>query len=238
MRIHYLQHVPYESPASIVDWAAEQGHNLTGHHLYRGDAAPMPVAGDALVVMGGPMSIHDEHEHAWLAPEKRALRAWIDAGKPVLGICLGSQLIAEALGGEVARNRHQEIGWHPIRRSAQAAATTLADLLPAALEVFHWHGETFSLPEGAVLLASSDACENQGFLYRRSVLALQCHLEMDDATARGLIEASGHVAAAPPYVQSAAEMLARPERFAAMRRVLFPLLDRWAAGIEPVPRHA
>lgn len=227
-RIRCLRHVPYEGPATIADWAAARGVALTGCHPYRGEPMPAPDQAEALIIMGGPMSIHDEAEHPWLAAEKSCIRTWIDAGKPMLGICLGAQLIAHVLGAEVVPNPQREIGWFPIRLQPAALATPLADLLPAELEAFHWHGETFTVPAGAVPLASSAACASQGFVYRDRVVGLQCHLEMDEPTARALIAHSGHRTSAEPYVQSAEEMLARLERFEAMRGRMYRVLDWWA----------
>lgn len=227
MRIIYLQHVPYEGPGTIAAWAADNGIEFTGRHLYRGDAAPAPGDADALVIMGGPMSVHDEPEHPWLTAEKQRIGEWLDAGKPVLGICLGGQLIAHVLGAPVTGNFEREIGWFPIRLREAALPMPPANLLPAEMDVFHWHGETFGIPIDAIPLASSAACGNQGFIYGDRVLGLQFHLEMDSPTAEALIEHSKHTASDESYVQSPEEMLARPERFAAMRRPMYDLLNWW-----------
>lgn len=228
MRIIYLQHVPYEGPGTIAAWAADNGFEFAGRHLYRGDAAPAPGDADALVIMGGPMSVHDEREHPWLQAEKQRIGEWIDADKPVLGICLGGQLIANVMGAPVTRNPEREIGWFPIRLREAAQSMPPASLLPAEMNVFHWHGETFGIPIDATPLASSAACGNQGFVYRDRVLGLQFHLEMDRPTAKALIEHSRHAASDEAYVQSADEMLARPERFDSMLRPMYDLLNWWA----------
>jgi GMP synthase-like glutamine amidotransferase len=228
MRIAYLQHVPHEGPGTIADWAAARGIELEGYQLYRGAPPPAADAADALAVMGGPMSIHDEAEYPWLVAEKRALRAWIDSGKSVLGVCLGGQLIAQVLGATVGPNPQREIGWFPVRLLPSARPTSLGGLLPDEMEVFHWHGETFAIPAGALPLMSSAACDNQGFLYGERVLGLQCHLEVDPATVRAFIDNSGHSGSSEPYVQSAQEMLARAERFEDMRERMYRVLDWWA----------
>src|SRR5271165_3985143 len=111
MRLHALQHVPFEGPAAIADWAAAQGVSMTVAHLYRGDALPSLSDFDMLAVMGGPMSVNDSSHYTWLDPEIAFMRAAIGAGKAVLGICLGAQMIAKALGARVYPGAQKEIGW-------------------------------------------------------------------------------------------------------------------------------
>ena len=147
-----------------------------------------PESFDWLLVMGGAMNADEEARYPWLAGEKRAIERAIAARKRVIGICLGSQLIARVLGAKVTRNRDTEIGWFPIERAEGAEASAVGRALPARAEVFHWHGDTFALPAGAVQLARSAACEQQGFVYDDRVLALQFHPEMtprDRARLRG-----------------------------------------------------
>jgi GMP synthase-like glutamine amidotransferase len=229
MRIAYLQHVPYEGPGSIAAWAQARGHDFVAHHVYRGDALPDPQAWDALVVMGGPMGVHDQVDHPWLHAEKACIQGWLAADRPVLGICLGAQLLADVLGAGVRRSEQREIGWFPLRRLPDAQASWLGQILPAEFEVFHWHGDTFAMPSGAVALAASDACANQGFVHEERVVGLQFHLEMDLATAQSLVDNTEASLAPAPYVQPPEVMLSQPERFATLRGPMFRLLDHWAA---------
>ncbi len=134
MRIHSLQHVPFEGLGSIEAWARDRGHSLTVTRFWAGDALPPPGALDWLIVMGGPMSVHDEAERSWLKAEKRFLRAALDAGKRVLGICLGAQLLAEAMGARIARARAKEIGWFPVTLTPEARAGLL-DMFRTPLNV-------------------------------------------------------------------------------------------------------
>jgi GMP synthase-like glutamine amidotransferase len=128
-----------------------------------------------LIVLGGPMSVNDEDTFPWLVAEKQFIRDAVNAGKSVLGICLGAQLIACTLGAKVYTNDIKEIGWFPIEGTSSGDSLTFS--FPATLEVFHWHGETFDLPPDAIRLASSQWCKNQAFQVGTSVIGLQFHLE-------------------------------------------------------------
>jgi GMP synthase (glutamine-hydrolysing) len=226
MRIHYLQHVPFEDPAEIFNWARARRAVMAGTRLFEGDRPPGPKDFDALVVMGGPMNIYEHGRYPFLKDEKRAIAEAVAAGRIVVGVCLGAQLIADALGARVRRNRWREIGWFPVRPTPAAGQTPLADLLPVSVDVFHWHGDTFEMPAGAVHLASSTACANQAFLYDGRVLGLQFHLETTPASARGLVAHCGHEIDGGPFVQDPAAMLADPARFARANALLYRWLDR------------
>jgi GMP synthase-like glutamine amidotransferase len=228
--LHILQHVPFEGPAAIADWAAARGHEVAICHLYAGDPLPTMASGDWLVVMGGPMSVHDEADYPWLVAEKQAIAAAIAAGERVIGICLGAQLIAEVLGGVVSRNPEREIGWYAIDLDLALATTWLGELLATPLLALHWHGETFSLPQKAAPLGSTAACALQGFLWQERVVALQFHLEMSAASAAAIIDGcQDELAAGGGYVQPALELLADPRRFEESQQQLFALLDGLAA---------
>jgi len=230
MRIHCLQHVPFEGPAGIADWAASRGHSLTTTRLFRETALPNQGAYDWLVVMGGPMGIYDEDEHPWLSAEKGFLRGAIDAGKTILGVCLGAQLIADALGAGVVRNAHREIGWFPIDLTEAGAGSSAFGFLPQRFEVFHWHGDTFELPSDAVHLAFSEGCRNQAFLYDKRVLGLQFHLESTPQGVRDIVANCADEIVTGRYIQSAERMLAAGEEdFRRINQALFGILDRLPA---------
>ncbi|WP_199221097.1 type 1 glutamine amidotransferase [Coraliomargarita sinensis] len=224
MHIICFQHVPFEGPAAIADWADSRGHALECIRLFDNEPTPPCDSYDMLLIMGGPMNIDEETEHPWLTAEKAAIREAIQAGKIVVGICLGAQLIADALGAKVERGPQAEIGWLPIEKSPEASQ---ALRLPDSLRVFHWHGDSFTLPVGAVRIASSAACPHQGFLYQERVLALQCHLESTPASMHALIDACEDEIGIGPYIQDASTMRSEPETtFRNMQAVLFQLLDR------------
>lgn len=218
MRIHYLQHVPFEGLAAIEDWAKQQSHTLTATRWYESATLPQQEDFDMLVVMGGPMGIYDEADHPWLRDEKQFVRQSVDAGKPVLGVCLGSQLLADVLGAKVYANRHKEIGWFPVRFDPE--------LYDGELVVCHWHGDTFDLPEGAVRLAESAACKNQAYRFGDRVYGLQFHLEMTPSSVEGMIAACGQELVKGEWVQGAEEMRNGLHHAEATRNVLFRLLDR------------
>jgi GMP synthase-like glutamine amidotransferase len=220
MRIHSLQHVPFEDIGSMAEDFRRRGYSLTTSHWYSGDAAPAVTDFDALIVMGGPMGIYDEAIYPWLAAEKILIKNAIDAGKIVLGICLGAQLIADVLGGKVTRNAHKEIGWWPIAVQPTAQDHPIARILARYPEVFHWHGDTFALPPGALLLASSEACLNQAFSYGDRVYGFQFHLETTPDSAAALIENCGDDIDGSTYTQTAASLTASSERFAAINRAM------------------
>ena len=204
MNIHYFQHVPFETPAMISRWAAEHGYAESFTRFYEDDYHLPDISDyDALIILGGPMSVHDEVSYPWLAAEKTHIKAAIDAGKHVLGICLGAQLIAEILSAKVAPQPHKEIGVFPIAFLDDAMGHRIISGLNTAMNVLHWHGDRFDIPEGVLHLARSKACDNQAFLYNNTTLALQFHIEMDMPAIEKIIEACGHELTPSETIQSA-----------------------------------
>ncbi len=233
MRLLCLQHVPHEGPGSIDGWARRRGHTLARVLVPEGGPIPTPEAFDWLIVMGGPMGVHDVARYPWLRDEKRALRAALDAGRRVLGVCLGAQLIADVLGAGVRPNAEREIGWFPVRRTAEAAGTELGRALPEVFPAFHWHGDTFDLPPGAVHLAQSAACAQQAFALGDRVAGLQFHLEISADGAQELLRHDAADLVEGPFVQRPEAMLREPDRFDRANLLLDDLLDRMAAAPGP-----
>lgn len=225
MRVHYLQHVPFESLGSIEGWLDGQQAKITRTRLYLGEALPNLNDFDWLIVMGGSMGVNDEDKFPWLANEKKLISETVSAKKPVLGICLGAQLLASALGARVYKNQYREIGWLPIEQTLAAKSHPIGQLLPEHQDVFHWHGDTFNLPEGAVHLARSVACENQCFAFGDRAVGLQFHLEMTAATAKSLISHCPEDLAEGPYVQTANQMLENEAKFGQINQAMFNLLS-------------
>lgn len=207
MRVHVLQHVPFEGPGSILSWAQSRNATVTTTRFFERASLPEQTAFDLLVVLGGPMSVNDEAGFPWLVDEKRFVRESVESGKPVLGICLGAQLIASSLGARVYPGPQKEIGWFPVYACSHDPE---AFGFPDRTEVFHWHGETFDLPAGAVHLAKSDACAHQAFQIGARAIGLQFHLETTPESADALIGNCRHELVPAPYVQSERELRAAP----------------------------
>ena len=207
MKILCLQHVPFEGPAHLAPAARQRGMKLSTTRLFAGEPIPGPDAFDLLAVMGGPMGVHDDAKYPWLAEEKRFIEHAIGEGKRVLGICLGAQLIADVMGARVYKNLHREIGWFPVRRTAGAGACAIGRSLPESFYAFHWHGDTFDIPVGAVQIAGSDACKNQGFVWEDRVAALQFHLEATAESVVALIDNCGDELDGSGFVQGRDDLL-------------------------------
>ncbi len=230
MRIHYLQHVPFEDPGSILVWAQENGHQLSKTLLYSDEPFPAQPDFDWLVVMGGPMNIYEEDKYPWLAGEKQFIKEAIDAGKVVMGFCLGAQLIAGVLGGKVTKNACPEIGWLPVRFREAARKSPLFSFFPPEPVVFQWHGDTFSaLPPQAQLLAGSEACAHQAFAVGGRVFGFQFHLENTYAIIEALIENCGDELAPGTYVQTPEQMLSQPGHMAQAHAWMDAFLTRLSA---------
>ena len=187
LRIHALYHVDFEELSYIKQWADNQGHSIAVTRFYENYSLPSQDSFDWLIIMGGPMSIHDEADFQWLADEKAFIQQSIKEGKTVVGVCLGAQLIADSLGAKVAPSGIKEVGWMPIQLTKQGLEhQLLKDLPKQEFTVFHWHGDGFECPQGATAIAKSNAWDNQGFIYQTPkhkelgtwVLGWQCHFEV------------------------------------------------------------
>ncbi|MGW8316373.1 MAG: type 1 glutamine amidotransferase [Bacteroidales bacterium] len=224
-RIHCFMHVPFEGPGVIADWAAKKGYPMEYTRFYDGDPLPDVKKVELLILMGGPMDVIDEQVNPWMAGEIDWIREYLEKGQPVLGICLGAQLIARALGADVYPGREKEIGWHNLQFLSALGSFRIWEELPNVHKVFHWHGDTFSIPERATLIASSRAFPNQGFIYRNKVIALQFHLEVTPAGVSELLENSRHELTEGPYVQNEKEILNEKGCYSANHELMFRLLD-------------
>ncbi len=186
MRAHVLQHVNFEGPGTIVHWLLNAGYQVGVTRFDLGEALPEVSSIDFLVVMGGPMSVNDDARHPWLSAELDFVRSSLRNGTRILGVCLGAQLLAKAAGAAVYPNAEPEIGWFPIE-PVDAGRDDEVFRFSASADVFHWHGDTFDLPTGAVHLARSQGCEHQAFQLGTSALGLQFHIETTPDLVDGLI---------------------------------------------------
>ncbi|MGD8428200.1 MAG: type 1 glutamine amidotransferase [Balneolaceae bacterium] len=225
MRAHYLQHVPFEGIGNIATWLNSTGYTVTHTKLFQSTEFPDPESIDLLIVMGGPMSVNDEDEYPWLVKEKTFIRNVVESRKAVLGICLGAQLIAGALGAKVYPNDEKEIGWYPVY-GTETRNESLFSFPSSGVDVFHWHGETFDLPPGAKRIASSEACKNQAFQIGNSVMGLQFHLETTLEAIQEMVDNDGEELVSSPYVQSKEKILAaEPEQYKAIHQMMNKVLD-------------
>ncbi len=228
MKIHYLQHVPFEGLAMIGDWIKQRKNcTLSGTKFFEEDyILPNLEEFDFLIVLGGPMSVHEEIEHPWLKSEKAFIKQAIANDKKVLGICLGAQLIAESLGASVSIQKQKEIGWYPVAFKDQALGQAILSGMNFAINAFHWHNECFDIPQGAVHLASSKACGNQGFVFNNHVLGLQFHIEMDREAVKKILTACGDELVVGDFIQSESDIIHKASKFG-LNTALYNLLDNF-----------
>lgn len=228
IRVHAIQHVPFEGPAVLADLCAARGWTLAVTRSDLGQPLPSLDDVDLLVVLGGPMGVYDAADFPFLDAEAALLRAAVARGLPTLGICLGAQLLAHALGARVYPGPAKEVGWWPVSR---VTADGLGALFPAVFTPLHWHGDTFDLPAGATLLASTDVVPHQAFAVGRAV-GVQFHLEATAASTDAMVEhAASDLGPGGPWQQDATAVRAgvqvhTPDN----RRLLEVLVDALLAG--------
>jgi GMP synthase-like glutamine amidotransferase len=231
MRWHCLQHLPDEGPGHAADWLATNGHTLSFTRLFEPyPSFPALADFDGLLILGGAMSVHDEAAFPWLTEEKAFLRAALRAGKITLAICLGAQLLAQALGGEVRPNPEPEIGFWTVRFSAKALTHPLLRGWPDKATVLHWHFDTFTVPPGSLRVGMSAGCAAQGFVWGDGVIGLQFHPEMTEAMVEQLIQFEAHeTAEEQEFVQTAAQIRSKLKSVWKGRKLLETLLENLVA---------
>jgi len=159
--------------------------------LWKGEPIPEPRSFHLLILMGGPMSVHDEDAYSFLLKEKKFVRRWVDQGNPTLGICLGAQLIADCLGARVYRGTKEELGWYELMMTEEGKNEPFIRGFPPRFPVFQWHGETFDLPKGAILLATAQDYPHQAFRFGELTYAFQFHLEVTEEMLQTWLSGNG-----------------------------------------------
>lgn len=232
MKIHCIQHVKFETPGTIIEWIEKKNYFFSTTHLYERESFPETDTFDLLIVMGGPMNIYEYEKYPWLKKEKAFLEKTIAEGKAVFGICLGAQLLADVLKARVFNNSYKEIGWFPVYtiQEPESGISLLKDI-PYQFTAFHWHGDTFDLPEGARLLFESEACKNQGFIYENRVIGLQFHLEMNEQTIRNVVQNCRDELVERKYIQREDKMLDRTDFLKESKKLMFRLMDNLEKSI-------
>lgn len=229
MKWQCLQHAPFEGPAYLQSWVHRRGHSLQETKLWTGVSLPALDSFDGLFILGGPMNVYQENRHPWLREEKALISRAVEAGKAILGICLGAQLLSVVLGGRVSRNPFQEIGWHPVEVTPQGRETRFFSGFPQRFLAFHWHGDRLAIPRGAIHAATSSGCAEQAFVYRDHVVALQFHLESTPESISELIRYCGDEITPGPFVQEPALLRKQTGPLETAHSLLDRLLDTLAA---------
>ncbi len=229
MHIHYIQHAPFEKLGVIEDWAHQEGYQLSGTQTYNGETLPHASAFDFLIIMGGPQSPLQLEQYPYLLAEIELSRQAIAQQKPVLGVCLGAQIIAESLGATTTQSPNKEIGVYPIELTKEGEQDPLFKLFSKQFNVMHWHNDMPGIPKDAVLLAQSAGCPRQAFRYGDRVYGLQFHLEMDTDCIKGMIEHCAEDLQPGRYVQTKEELLTADH--ASINQKMCMVLDYLASRI-------
>ena len=231
MRFHCLQHMRDEGPGHAADWLAAHGHSLAFTRLFEPNPQfPALSDFDGLLILGGAMSVHDEENLPWLRTEKAFINEVLRAGKVTLAICLGAQLVAQALGGEVRPNPEPEIGFWTVRFSSKSLEHPLLRGWPEKAAVLHWHLDTFTVPPGAMRVGMSAGCATQGFVWGDGIIGLQFHPEMTVPMVENLMAFEGHeTAQEQEFVQTAEQIRAKLKSVWKGRKLLESLLANLVA---------
>lgn len=230
MKVHYLQHAPFEQPGYIETWLLENHHSISSTQFFERDYhLPEIETIDAVIFLGGPMGVYDEFQFPWLAAEKEFLKNCINSGKKVLGVCLGAQLIADCMGAKIIPAKNKEVGWYKVRPTADCKkADWLFDLFKENPTVFHWHGDQFEIPQnGCWNGLVSEANDNQLLFRNENIIGLQIHLEVTGKTMNLMLKNSTHDLQAGTFIQSENEIKAGSIHIQNCNKILSQILSRW-----------
>lgn len=229
IRIHSIEHAAAEGAGKIATWAKERGYSLRVTRLDLGESLPVLDSFDFLVVMGGAMNVYQDRDYPWMRRERDFVHAAVDANKALLGVCLGAQLLADALGGRVVQSAEKEIGWQPVRFLHREGVFSR---FPKEATVFHWHGDTFDLPPGATRTAESDGCRNQAFILGDRLVGLQFHIEVTPEDVERFVAEGTNESNPTRYVQTPDFIRKNSPDLTRADEGLYHLLDGLAAAVE------
>lgn len=228
MKFHVLQHVPFEDLADIGTYLEEKGHTYEYCKLYLDEPLPRAVDVQGLFIMGGPMNIYEDDKYPWLKLERDFIRRVIERGTPAVGICLGAQLLSDALGGIVQPNKDKEIGWFPVDLTQDGLESPLMEEIPEHFTAFHWHGDTFQLAPGADLLIYNKTTLHQAFSFTQNdmkVLGLQFHLEYTTQSIEKMLNYCSDELVDGEFIMTADQIRDEMQNVENTHKLLFKLLD-------------
>lgn len=231
-KIVVLQHHPAENLGAIAE--ALEGAALAWQYVrvFAGQAIPEDATGiGGLIVLGGPQTVYQPERYPYLSEEMALMESALEAGRPILGVCLGSQLLAATLGAEVRRGEHREIGWFPVRLAEAAADDRLMRGLPAEFVAAHWHSDVFDLPRGAVALASSERTPVQAYRYCANAYGLLFHAEMTREILTALVSEFGE-GLKRVGIDGAAILVEAEQHLPPLGKVGDTIFSRWASPIQ------
>lgn len=238
MRIHALINYSIVDLGTIQTWADNKGHTITTTNVYENQQFPDLDQFDLLIILGGLMSAYEEEKHPWIKMEKQFIKKAIDAGKGVLGVCLGAQMIADTIGSKTYPQGHLELGWWDVQFTESIKDIPVFKGLPTDLKLFQFHSDTYQLPPDATHLAKSKGCENQAFIYGDRVVGLQFHPEFTEAKIQEMVDLIEAEMADGPYAQHPEEFLGREDDLQKAQAFLFTLLDNLEKEIIKPSTHA
>lgn len=237
-KILVIQHVPFEGLGKLDHWFQMRAITPEIYRFFEEKPLPDLKQYSALIILGGPMGTYDLKLHPWLEKEFAFIESALEESLPILGICLGAQILAQLLGGSVNKQSQKEIGWYPISLTEKAKKHPLFSKWPEEFVTFHWHQDTFIPPKEALKIGSSAACDHQGFAYEKKgakgktipIVGLQFHLEMTQEISKRLVESCHEDLAEPgPYIGSKTQILSGFAPYAQSQAHLFSFLDQWFA---------
>lgn len=239
MRVHYIQHVHFENPGFIKTWLKDNHHVVSSTKFFE-DNYFLPTVSeiDAVIVMGGPMGVYDEEKYDWLKEEKLFIKNCIAAGKKVLGICLGAQLIADCLEAKVVQANNKEIGWWPVIPTEECKKSEwFYELFKTNPIVFHWHGDEFHIPYDAHDLLISPANNCQAFSYYQNVLGLQFHLEVTENLLELMLKNGVDELTDLPFIQTTSVIKDGAKHLKHCNEIMSGILNNWIYRKENVSDH-